>query len=71
MVAMSQDPVTWLTFGGTLVIDDFTPLREWPARYHGEIDTGRLYWLTHPALLATEVAFDEDSSTVVARYVPR
>ena len=63
------DPAAWLTFGGTLVIDDFAPLTEWPARFLGEPDTARLHWLTHPAMLATEIRLAPDLSTVVARYV--
>jgi predicted O-methyltransferase YrrM len=63
------DPAAWLKFGGTLVIDDFAPFTEWPARFLGEPDTARLHWLTHPALLATEITLAADLSTVVARYV--
>ena len=63
------DPAGWLTFGGTLVIDDFAPFTEWPARFLGEPDTARLHWLTHPAMLATEIRLAPDLSTVVARYV--
>jgi predicted O-methyltransferase YrrM len=65
------DPAGWLTFGGTLVIDDFTPSHEWPPCHDGAPDTARLHWLTHPDLLATELRLTPDLATVVARYVPR
>ncbi len=63
------DPTAWLAFGGTLVIDDFTPVTAWPPRYEGGPDKARLHWLTHPALLATEIRLTADLATVVARYV--
>ncbi|HEX4723416.1 MAG TPA: class I SAM-dependent methyltransferase [Pseudonocardiaceae bacterium] len=63
------DPTGWLTFGGTLVIDDFTPLTDWPPTHDGDADTARLHWLTHPALLATEIRLTAELSTVVARRI--
>lgn len=65
------DPGAWLKFGGTLVIDDFAPFTEWPARFLGEPDTARLQWFTHPAMLATEIRLATNLSAVVARYVSR
>lgn len=63
------DPAEWLTFGGTLVIDDFTPFTEWPARHDGQPDIARRHWLTHPAMPATEIRLAADLATIVARYV--
>lgn len=63
------DPAVWLKFGATLVIDDFAPFTEWPARFLGEPDTARLHWLKHPDMLATEIRLASDLSTVIARYV--
>ena len=63
------EPARWLGFGGTVVVDDFAPLTDWPARHDGAPDTARMHWLTHPELLATELAIAPDLATVVARYV--
>jgi predicted O-methyltransferase YrrM len=65
------EPADWLRFGGTVVVDDFTPLDAWPPRHDGRPDTARLHWLTHPALLATEIQLNPGLATVVARYVAR
>lgn len=64
-------PADWLTPGGTVAIDDFTPFHTWPPTYQGQPDTTRLHWLTRPDLLATEIRLGPDSSTIVARYVSR
>jgi predicted O-methyltransferase YrrM len=65
------DPARWLDDGGTLVIDDFTPMTEWPPRHDGALDTARHHWLTHPALLATEIRLTPTLATIVARRVTR
>jgi hypothetical protein len=31
---------------GSLTIDDFTPMREFPPIFNGHVDAGRHYWLT-------------------------
>jgi predicted O-methyltransferase YrrM len=62
-------PADWLTFGGTLVVDDFTPFTHWPPTHDGTPDTARLHWLTHPALLATELRLGPRLATIVARHV--
>jgi hypothetical protein len=50
----------WLSVGGTIVLDDFTP---------GDAahDEARRYWLSHPALQATELLLTPSLSTVVGR----
>jgi predicted O-methyltransferase YrrM len=58
--------VELLAPGGILVLDDFTPSADWPPRFEGEVDELRLYYLTHPALDATEVLTTPSSSAVVA-----
>lgn len=63
------DPCEALTIGGTVVIDDYSPFEEWPPRFAKEIDTNRLWWLRHPALLATEVRVATDVAVVVGRRV--
>ncbi|UOB15787.1 class I SAM-dependent methyltransferase [Streptomyces sp. HP-A2021] len=58
--------VELLAPGGILVLDDFTPSADWPPRFEGEVDELRLFYLTHPALDATEVLTTPSSSAVVA-----
>lgn len=64
------DPEKLLRPGGCLVIDDFTPMTEWPPRHGGAPDGARLGWLEHPALLATELRLAPDLSTIVAARRP-
>lgn len=58
-----------LTMGGTVVIDDFTPITQWPPSYAGKPDSVRLHWLQHPALLATEIRLAPDLSSVVGTRI--
>ncbi|WP_328675461.1 class I SAM-dependent methyltransferase [Streptomyces sp. NBC_01261] len=58
--------VSLLAPGGILVLDDFTPSPHWPPRFGDEVDELRLFYLTHPALDATEVLTTPASSAVVA-----
>ncbi|MFQ6854494.1 class I SAM-dependent methyltransferase [Streptomyces sp. 35M1] len=58
--------VELLAPGGLLLLDDFTPSPHWPPRFEGEVDELRLFYLTHPALDATEVLTTPTSSVVVA-----
>ncbi|WP_353946973.1 class I SAM-dependent methyltransferase [Streptomyces sp. HUAS MG91] len=58
--------VSLLAPGGLLVMDDFTPSAGWPPRFEGDVDELRLFYLTHPALVATEVLTTPVSSAVVA-----
>jgi predicted O-methyltransferase YrrM len=54
------DPAAgWLTIGGTVVLDDFTPGA-------GEHDGARRHWLDHPLLRATEVRLSPTLATIVA-----
>jgi predicted O-methyltransferase YrrM len=64
------DVATWVRPGGLVVLDDFTPTASWPPRYEGRVDTARLYWLTHPALLATELPVTPTTATIVAGHLP-
>ncbi|MFB8771311.1 O-methyltransferase [Streptomyces broussonetiae] len=64
------DPASLLAPGGTVVIDDFSPSRDWPPTHEGAVDLPRLHWLTHPALHATEVGLAEDLTTVLGRLTP-
>jgi predicted O-methyltransferase YrrM len=66
------DPEILLRPGGTLVIDDLTPAKEWPPRFAGEVDAARMHWLTHPGLDAAELRLAPDLAALVAtRRWPR
>jgi predicted O-methyltransferase YrrM len=60
------DPAVLLRPGGTLVIDDLTPAREWPPRFGGQVDAARMHWLAHPGLDAAELRLAPDLATLVA-----
>jgi len=66
----AADPQRLLHPGGSLVIDDFTPLTEWPPMHEGRLDEARLSWLEHPALMAAEVRLAPDLSTIVGTRRP-
>ncbi|MFK0152052.1 O-methyltransferase [Streptomyces sp. NPDC090493] len=51
--------------GGMVVVDDFTPVEQWPPRFGGGVDRARLHWLEHPALRAVEVRLASDLCAVV------
>jgi predicted O-methyltransferase YrrM len=59
-------PREWLVPGGTVVMDDFTPVRGWPPHRDGRPDTARLYWLEHPDLLATQISTEPEAASIVA-----
>jgi predicted O-methyltransferase YrrM len=60
------DPDLLLRPGGTLVIDDLTPARDWPPRFAGQIDEARMHWLSYPGLDATELQLAPDLAALVA-----
>ncbi|WAL70728.1 class I SAM-dependent methyltransferase [Kitasatospora sp. YST-16] len=66
----AADPEQLLTPGGTLVVDDLTPLTAWPPTYRGAPDTGRTTWYDHPALLTTEIRLAPDFATLLATRRP-
>lgn len=66
----AADPERLLRPGGSLVIDDFTPMTAWPPMHEGRPDRARLDWLEHPALLAAEVRLAPDLATIVATRRP-
>jgi predicted O-methyltransferase YrrM len=63
-------PGDWLRPGGLVVLDDFTPSPGWPPLHQGVPDAARLFWLTHPDLLATQLNVAPDATTIVAAYQP-
>ncbi|MGW4378930.1 O-methyltransferase [Kitasatospora sp. NPDC004531] len=64
------DPDALLTPGGTLVVDDLTPLTAWPPTHLDRPDTGRTAWYDHPSLLTTEVRLAPDLATLLATRRP-
>ncbi len=64
------DPQQMLVPGGTMTVDDFTPMSEWPPLFQGQIDTPRHHWLSHPDLLTTEVCVAPDMAVLVGRRYP-
>jgi predicted O-methyltransferase YrrM len=65
------DPSTVLTPGGTMTVDDFTPIAEWPPTFNGELDVARHHWLTHSDVMATEVRVAEAMAVLVIRRILR
>jgi predicted O-methyltransferase YrrM len=59
-------PGEWMTPGGTLVMDDFTPSTAWPPLHDGHPDMARLYWLQHPDLLGAQISTQPDAVSIVA-----
>jgi len=67
----AADPDLLLRPGGTLVIDDLTPARDWPPRYAGDVDELRMSWLGYPGLDAAELRLAPDlAALVVTRRFP-
>ncbi|MFJ5229292.1 O-methyltransferase [Kitasatospora sp. NPDC088391] len=64
------DPELLLTPGGTLVVDDLTPLTAWPPTHADRPDTARTHWYAHPSLLTTEVRLAPDLATLLATRRP-
>ena len=63
------DPARWLRPGGLIVMDDFSPLTQWPPLFQGEVDTARMHWLDHPRMRATQVNVTPESSAVLATFL--
>lgn len=64
--ARPADPDILLRPGGTLVIDDLTPARDWPPLFAGQVDEARMHWLGYPGLDATELRLAPDLAALVA-----
>lgn len=60
------DPQVLLRPGGTVIIDDLTPAREWPPRFGGRVDEARMHWFTNTELDAAELRLAPDLAAVVA-----
>ena len=64
------EPATVLRDGAIMTVDDYTPMDRWPPTYQDRPDEGRIHWLQHPDLLATEIRLAPDLAVIVARYTP-
>jgi predicted O-methyltransferase YrrM len=53
--------------GGLMTIDDFSPTVSWPPLFESKPDAARIYWLTRPNMLATEIRVAPDMALVIAR----
>jgi predicted O-methyltransferase YrrM len=60
------DPTVLLRPGGTLVIDDLTPAKQWPPTFQGRVDAARMHWLTHPGLDVAELRLAPDLAALIA-----
>lgn len=67
--ADAADPARWLKPGGVLVMDDFSPLTQWPPLFQGEVDRARLHWFNHPRLRATQVTLAPGAATLIATFL--
>jgi predicted O-methyltransferase YrrM len=44
-----------LKVGGTILLDDLTPMELWPEEWMDRVDPVRKYWLNHPNMHCTEL----------------
>ena len=61
------EPERWVKPFGTFVVDDLTPMDQWPPTTppDGAVDDARVQWMEHPRLLATEIRLATDLSSLV------
>ncbi len=58
-----------LALGGSIVLDDLTPVEQWPAAWRGQRDPVRDFWLNDPRLIATEIRTTATTAAIVATRV--
>ncbi len=51
---------------GLMVLDDLTPLDQWPPEWRGQPDPVRDFWLTDPRLHSTEILVTPHSAAILA-----
>ncbi len=76
-VSPSEDDVALvlgaLRVGGLLLLDDLTPVTDWPLEWRGKPDLTRAYWLHDPRVLAQELIVNPQggpaSSVILASRV--
>jgi predicted O-methyltransferase YrrM len=56
--------------GGLVVLDDLTPLQDWPSEWQGSTDPVRDYWLGHPGVAATEMHTAAGEAVILAARLP-
>lgn len=67
--AKANDPepvLDALAPGGMAILDDFTPLDQWPEEWHGCPDPVRNFWLYNLRLASTEILVRPDSAVILA-----
>jgi predicted O-methyltransferase YrrM len=67
--AKANDPepvLDALAPGGMAILDDFTPLDQWPEEWRGRPDPVRNFWLHNPRLASTEILVRPDSAVILA-----
>jgi predicted O-methyltransferase YrrM len=52
--------------GGLVLIDDLTPVEHWPEEWRGQRDLVREFWLSNPAVRATEVRTTATTAALIA-----
>ena len=57
--------VSALEPGGSVVLDDLTPLELWPDAWRGKSDPIRAAWLNHPGLTSTEIRVAADHAAIL------
>lgn len=54
---------------GTVTVDDYRPIANWPPKHSGQVDESRLHWLDHPDLHTTEITVAPDVAVLVGRLL--
>ncbi len=71
--AKAVSPDVFLTAvvpGGTVVLDDLTPIDGWPPEWRGRPDPLRDAWSHHPGFAAGEHRLSDDAAVILARRHP-
>jgi predicted O-methyltransferase YrrM len=67
--AKEHEPETLLQMlvpGGFILLDDLTPMEQWPAEWHGQPDPVRDFWLNDPRLYAIELRPTATTAVILA-----
>ncbi len=64
------DPQRVLKAGGTMTVDDYTPITHWPPTFGDQIDAGRVAIVNDAGLYVSEINVASDLSVLVARRLP-
>jgi len=62
----APDLVEMMRPGGLIVLDDLTPIEQWPAEWQGGQDPVRDFWLNDDRVLAAEIRVSPSSSILLA-----